>query len=455
MDPNNLMTYSLSTHPMGGILAKIIAASLDAVDPYKAVKRFMKRNKSILEIGDCVYDLDTIDHVYVIAFGKASYPMTISAIDILEQYFTQGIAIIKSKAARLSPVPTSLTTIEASHPIPDESCVAGSHSIIDFLSRTSKDDLIIFLISGGGSSLLTSPVKNIKLDELQRMSRLLINCGATITEINCIRKHLSQVKGGLLARLAAPSQITTLILSDVIGDPLDVIASGPTSPDPTTFSDAVSVLGKYKLIENAPDSIVFHLEQGVRGFFPETPKSDDPLFKNVHNFIVGNNLLAAQAAIDEARRNGFNTLLLTTSLEGEAKYAGEILASIARQINMTGDPISRPACIVAGGETTVKIRGDGIGGRNQELALAAVSNFVGLSETFLVTLATDGDDGPTDAAGAIVTCDTYIRAKDLGLDPVDFLHRNDSYNFFKPLGDLFKPGITETNVCDLNFIFAL
>ena len=455
MDPNNLMTYSLSAHPMGGILANIIATSLDAVDPNKAIRRFIKRDKSILEIGAFIYDLDTIKNVYVIAFGKASYPMTLSAIDILGNHFTQGITIIKSKGAKLNHGHPSLSIIEASHPIPDERCVEGSGSIIDLLSHTSKDDLVIFLISGGGSSLLTSPVKNITLDELQRLSRLLLNCGATINEINCLRKHLSQVKGGQLARIAAPSQIVTLIMSDVVGDPLDVIASGPTNPDSTTFSDAISVFEKYKLLHHAPESITSHLKQGARGIFEETPKANDPLFNNTQNLIVGNNLLAAKTAILEARRNGFNSILLTTSLEGEARFAGELLASIAKQINATGDPVRRPACIIAGGETTVKVTGEGFGGRNQELALAAVPNLIGLSETFLITLATDGDDGPTDAAGAVVTGDTYARAKALGLDPDVFLQRNDSYNYFKPLGDLLKPGITETNVCDLTFIFVL
>jgi hydroxypyruvate reductase len=454
MDPKRLLTHSLTTHPKGEKITNILASSLNAVDPYKAVRRFMKRHNFRLEIGECNYDLETIEHVYVIGFGKASYPMTVSAIDILEDYFTQGIAIVKSKEDRPSHVHPSLSIFEASHPVPDERSIAGAHSIIELLSRTTKHDLVIFLISGGGSSLLTAPVNNINLDDLQRLSRLLLNGGATINEINCLRKHLSRVKGGQLARITAPSRLATFILSDVVGDPLDVIASGPTVPDPTTFSNAISVLKKYRILQKAPESIVLHLKQGERGVVPETPKAGDPLFNHVQNLIVGNNLLAAQAALQEARRNSFNALLLTTSLQGEAKLVGRILASIARQIHATGDPVARPACIIAGGETTVKITNDGLGGRNQEVALAAVSDYAGLPESMLITMATDGDDGPTDAAGAVVSGDTYFRAQDLGLDPVDFLTRNDSYNFFNPLGDLLKPGITETNVCDLNFIFA-
>lgn len=455
MDSNRLTTYSLSSHPKGKAISHILASSLDAVNPQKAISRFMKRCDNTLKIGEGIYNLDTIEKVFVIGFGKASYPMTLSTIDILGNYFSQGIAIVKSREDRPTQVHSSLSIIEASHPVPDKSCITGANAIIDLLSQTSKDDLVIFLISGGGSALLTSPVNDINLDDLQIMSRLLLNCGATINEFNCIRKHLSKVKGGQLARLAAPSQVVTLILSDVVGDPLDVIASGPTMPDPTTFSDALFVLEKFNILQETPEPILVHLKHGDEGLVPETPKPGEKLFSHVQNLIVGNNLLAAQAALEEARRNGFNTLLLTTSLQGEARFIGKLLASIAVQINATGDPVPRPACIVAGGETTVKLINNGFGGRNQEVALSAVPDFSGLTETFLVTLATDGDDGPTDAAGAFVSGDTYLRAKALGLDPLIFLERNDSYNYFDPLGDLVKPGITETNVCDLNFIFAL
>ncbi|MBU0512973.1 MAG: DUF4147 domain-containing protein [Chloroflexi bacterium] len=378
-----------------------------------------------------------------------------------------------------------ISIFPASHPVPDERSVAGAQKIIDLLSTTTANDLVICLISGGGSALLTSPVAGISLTDLQSLTSALLACGATINEINTLRKHLSRVKGGQLARWIAPARSATLILSDVVGDPLDVVASGPTVPDSSTYADALAVVDKYNLGAQIPPAIMTHLQSGANGNIPETPKPGDPVFKRAENSIIGNNLQAAQAAIEQAKAEGFNTLLLTTSLQGEARAAGRMLAAVARQIAATGDPIPRPACIVAGGETTVTLslphpqplsqgergvflplplgapfgddkgRGEGgLGGRNQELALAAVSELAGLPDVMLIALATDGDDGPTDAAGAVVTGETLARARELGLDPAEFLARNDSYHFFEPLGDLLKPGPTQTNVCDLTFIFA-
>ena len=461
MNPQRFLTHTLKNSPNAEPVPRILAAGIQAVDPAAAVVRHMHRDGNMLTIGGRVYNLDNLRRILVIGFGKASLPMADASVNILGDFLTTSTVITKSPISNLqSPIHShqftnlSITILPASHPVPDERGVAGAQKIIDLLSTTTENDLVICLISGGGSALLTSPASGISLDDIQTLTKSLLGCGATINEINTMRKHLSQVKGGQLVRLAAPAQIATLILSDVVGDPLDVIASGPTVPDSSTFQDALKILARYGIANKIPAAILEHFKRGSRGEIPETPKDGDSIFEQVNNVIVGNNTQAAQAAIEAAKTYGFNTLLLTTSLQGEASIAGKILASIAHQISATGDPIPRPACIVTGGETTVTIRGKGLGGRNQELALAAVSELTGLPDVMLIALATDGDDGPTDAAGAVVTGKTLARAREIGLDPAEFLARNDSYHFFEPLGDLLKPGPTQTNVNDLTFIFA-
>lgn len=454
MNPHRMMTESLRKSSHGEQIVRIMAAALEAVDPVSAVKNHFTCQDSQLSIIDRVYDLSICDNIYLVSFGKASIPMAEAALEILGKHFTSGIVITKSIPSSLAISHPRLTIIEASHPVPDKRSVEAANKIIDLLTTTTENDLVIFLVSGGGSALLTSPVPGIELEHIQFLTKSLLGCGANIKEINTLRKHLSQVKGGGLARLTAPSQAVTLVLSDVVGDPLEVIASGPTVPDPTTYDDALSILGKYQLEESIPRPILDHLLGGKHGLIPDTPKKGDPIFNKVQNVIIGNNYLAAQAAIQQAKREGFNTLLLTTSLEGEARFAGRFLAAIARQIDATGDPIPRPACVIAGGETTVTITGDGKGGRNQELALSMVSEIANLPDVMLITLATDGDDGPTDAGGAVVTGNTYSLASSKGLDPVEYLNRNDSYHFFNHLKDNLKPGLTGTNVCDLTFIFA-
>jgi hydroxypyruvate reductase len=348
-----------------------------------------------------------------------------------------------------------LRILEASHPLPDERGLRATQAIIELLRSCQPDELVICLISGGASALLTAPVKGVSLTDLQALTRLLLACGASINEINTLRKHLDQVKGGQLARLAQPARLVTLILSDVVGDVLDVIGSGPTVPDSTSFADAYAVLERYGLLGQAPPSIVDYLQLGCQGGIPETPKPDDPLFNRVQNVIVGSNLQAAEAAREQALAEGFNAMLLTTYLQGEARQAGRWLAAIARQIVSTGQPLLPPACLVVGGETTVTLLGDGLGGRNQEMALGAVTDLAGLPGVLLVTLATDGGDGPTDAAGAVVTGETLQRATRLGLHPGNYLSRNDAYHFFQALGDLFVTGPTGTNVNDLAFVFVV
>ncbi len=474
MNTNQFETHTLKNQPRGEAVKRILAAAIGAVDPRNAVKRYLVKTAESIRVGQKTYPLAEIERVLVAGFGKASIPMAQACAEILGERLSAGIVISKSegKSKKLevgseqsvAGLPSSVKILSASHPVPDERGAAAAQEIIELLESTNPKDLVIFLISGGGSALLTSPAAGISLDDLQHLTKALLGCGAPINEINTLRKHLSRVKGGQLARLAAPAQVATLILSDVIGDPLDVIASGPTVPDPSTFADCWQILEKYQLREAIPTPIRDHLQAGLRGVLPETPKAGDSIFDGVHNLIVGNNLQAAQAAIEQAQTEGLNTLLLTTALQGEASIIGQTLAAIAKQIAATGDPIPRPACIVAGGETTVTLshphpdplpKGEGgKGGRNQELALGAVETLAGLADVILITLATDGDDGPTDAAGAVVTGETLGRAARLGLNPGQFLSRHDAYHFFDDLGDLLKPGMTGTNVCDLTFIFG-
>ena len=379
--------------------------------------------------------------------------MAQAAAEILGDDLTEGILIPKADPALSLPsLPASVRIYPAGHPVPDQRGVAAARKVIALLEETQANDLVLILISGGGSALLTAPVEGVSLKDLQNLNHALLACGATIQEVNTLRKHLSRVKGGQLAKLAAPAATLTLILSDVIGDPLDAIASGPTVPDPTTFEMAERILKQYNLAPRLPASVIAHLQRGLHAQVPETPKKLPLCPKNI---IIGNNLMAARAGLRAARKEGFNAQILTTSLRGEASQAGGVLGAILRQMASTGEPLPRPACVIAGGETTVTLgESPGLGGRNLELALGAVEDLADCPNVALISLATDGDDGPTDAAGAVVTGETLARAKKRNLFPSDFLARHDAYNFFEPLGDLLKPGPTGTNVNDLNFLFT-
>ena len=400
------------------------------------------------------FDLRQYRHVWMVGAGKAGAPMAKRTAELVGDNLTGGLVIVKQgHAGNLQGLPRQLHLMEAGHPIPDERGMAGARQIAQVLAGLTGDDLVICLISGGGSALLVSPVPGISLSDLQGLTSALVSSAASIDEINTVRKHLEQLKGGGLARLASPARMLALILSDVVGDPLEVIASGPTVPDTTTFADAWGVIERYNLVDRTPRALVQTLQRGCRGELPETPKPGDPIFENIHNVIIGNNRQAANAALLQAQHEGLHGMLLTNQLQGEARQAGRFLASIVRQVVAYGEPLPRPACIIAGGETTVSLTGNGLGGRNQELALGAVADLAGLEEVALVTLATDGEDGPTDAAGAIVTGTTCQLALNKKLVPADFLSRNDAYHFFDQLGSLIRTGPTQTNVTDLAFLF--
>nr|MBC7245165.1 glycerate kinase [Chloroflexota bacterium] len=429
----------------------IMEAALLAADPVEAVKRNVGLQGNTLRVGTASYELHRYEHIYVVGAGKASAAMALALEDILGERITAGWINVKDGYT----APTRRITIhEAGHPLPDVRSVEGTRQTVSLLKQAEATDLVFCLISGGGSALMTLPVDGISLSDIELLTQALLRSGATITEMNTVRKHLSQVKGGQLARLAYPAQVISLILSDVIGSPLDVIASGPTSPDPTTFAQAYEVLQKYHLLQDVPDSIVRHLQQGMEGQIPETPKAQDEAFGRVQNLVIASNEHAAHAALDRARQVGLNSLLLSTFVEGEAREVAKVFAAIAREIVHSGQPVSRPACIIAGGETTVSVRGQGLGGRNQELALAATPLIAGLDKVAIISLGTDGTDGPTDAAGAIATGSTISRAAQKGLSVASYLANNDAYHFFQILGDLFITGPTNTNVNDLIFVFA-
>lgn len=450
MDTDRLLTHSLRNARSGQQLTQIMAAALAAVEPRAAVHRFVQRDGDTLRIGERAYDLRTIQRIVVVGAGKAGAPMASAVAEIVGDRISSGLVIVKEGYAGGDTGPIEI--VEGGHPLPDARGVAAANRIAQMIGEAQQDDLVLALMSGGGSALLTLPVAGVTLDDKIALTEVLLRCGAPINEINTLRKHISQIKGGRLAELAAPANIAALILSDVIGSPLDVIASGPTVPDPTTFADAWQIIERYRIVAQVPQSIVDHLRRGVAGEIAETPKGGAAIFERVHNVVVGSNELAVLAAAAAAREAGYTPLVLTTYLQGEARIVGDVLAAIAREIALHDRPVAKPALIIAGGETTVTLRGDGLGGRNQELALGAVRGLAGLADTILVALATDGGDGPTDAAGAVVTGETLARAEQQNLDPDDFLRRNDAYHFWAALDDLLLPGPTLTNVNDMTFV---
>ena len=450
----------MSELDLRAVATELQQAALAAVEPAAAVRRHVHREKDapVLTVADQRYDLRDYEHVFVVGGGKAAVPMAAAIADILGERLAEGVivtkyghTILQSPIARLSARDevSNLQIIEAGHPVPDENSVRGAQAIADCATRATERDLVLCLISGGGSALLTLPVPGLTLADLQPLTDALLRSGATIHELNTVRKHWSRIKGGHLARLVAPATLVTLVLSDVVGDPLDVIASGPTVPDPTTVADAQAVLERYGNPWGFPKPQGFY-----KGIFRETPKPGDSIFERVQHVIVGSNRLAALAAVEKARQLGFNALLLSTYVEGEAREVARVAAALAKGIRAHSDPLSPPACLVWGGETTVTIRGEGKGGRNQELALAAALPLDGWPGILVMALATDGTDGPTDGAGAVVTGETVPRARALGLDPRAALEANDSYPFFDALGDLIRTGPTGTNVNDLLFVLV-
>jgi hydroxypyruvate reductase len=446
--------YSIQNSAYGETILAVQRAALAVVDPGAAVRRHVRHHSNLLSVGGQDYDLAGVERVWVVGGGKAATAMVAALYEILGSRLHGGLVVTKYGHTDPALDTGSVVVVEAGHPLPDDAGVEGAVRLAGLLRSATERDLVLAVISGGGSALLTLPSAGLDLADLQMTTDLLLRAGATIVELNTVRKHLSQIKGGGLARMAGGARIASLILSDVVGDPLDVIASGPTVPDPTTFADAFTILERYGLAGSVPAAVPRHLQSGLRGQLPDTPKAGASLFARVQNLIVGSNRLAADGAVEESRARGLNALLLSTFVEGEAREVALVAAALAKELVCHDRPVPRPACLVWGGETTVTVRGRGRGGRNQELALAAGLAMQGLPNVLLVALGTDGTDGPTDAAGAVATGKTVARAAALGLDPLAHLADNDAYPFFDALGDLIRTGPTGTNVNDLLLLFS-
>jgi hydroxypyruvate reductase len=435
----------------------IFRAGLAAADPVQAVRRHVVRRGRKLRLGDYSCDLKKVRNIFVVGAGKASARMAGALEEILGDRIVGGWINIKSRHTHggqaggdTAQKPLRRIHIhEAGHPVPDEAGLRGAREIVRILKSAGEGDLVLLCLSGGGSALMPLPVEGVSLADKQAATQALLACGADIREVNAVRKHLSQLKGGQLARAAQPAEVVALILSDVVGDPLDAIASGPSAPDSTTFADALAVLSKYGIESRAPRSVLEHLRAGAAGTKPETPKPGDPVFAKVRNLLIANNAASIATCARKARALGYRPLVLSSTIEGEAREVARVCVAVARESLARDRPIAPPACLISGGETTVTLRGDGRGGRNQEFALAAALSARGLEEVAILAGGTDGTDGPTDAAGALADGATCDRAARLGLSAADFLARNDSYHFFQPLGDLLMTGPTGTNVMDL------
>ena len=416
---------------------RIFRAALKAADPARAVERAFPLNRRALA---------RFDSIYVLGAGKAGAAMAKPIEKLLGTRLTAGL--INVKYGHTSPPLRRIELNESGHPIPDANGESGAKRMAEIAERASADDLVICLISGGASALLPLPAPPVTLEQTQKLTKLLLHSGANIHEMNTVRKHISLVKGGQLARSAYPATVVTLILSDVIGDDLDVIGSGPTVPDRSTFADARAVLERYNIWDRVPAAI----RERLAGNAAETPKPGDRVFAKVSNIIAGSNRMAVDAAAREAQALGYHTLVLSTFIEGETRDVARVHTAIAKEIRASGRPLKPPACVISGGETTVTIRGMGLGGRNQEFALAAAIEIAGMKDVLIFSAGTDGTDGPTDAAGAFADGRTIERAKASGLDAAAFLADNDSYHFFETLAGLVKTGPTGTNVADVRIV---
>lgn len=432
--------------------ARIWGAALRAVDPGSAIRKIMKRKSSMLEINSSRFDLSSIRKLWVLGAGKAVAPMGQAVERILGKYLAGGILVTKyGHGLSLK----RLDVIEAGHPLPDSNSLASATRITSLAkNHIESGDLVLCLLSGGASSLLVSPVDGISLEDKLECTRLLLDNGADIYELNAVRKHLSNIKGGGLARLLAPTPVVSLVLSDVVGDDLGTIASGLMAPDSTTFGDCLEIIRRLQIAEQIPPAVKQRFELGAAGRIEETPKRNDSIFREVENFLVGSSAQACTAAAQAAKKLGYSTMVLTSRLEGDNAEAARFHMNIANEIVYQRRPLRRPACIISGGETTVKVTGKGKGGRNQEFALHCVRSLARLpSPCIVASLGTDGTDGPTEAAGAFADNTTLTRSMKHGAQFLsESLNNNDSYHFFKRLGDLIITGPTQTNVMDLHLV---
>ena len=429
---------------------EIFYAGLKAADPDTLIRKLFLLEGNLLKIEDRVCNLDKFKNIYIVGFGKASGFMAATLEELLMGRLKAGIVNVRNGYV----APCKIIKVNAAgHPIPDEASIKGTLEIVRLIKDAEEKDLVFCLISGGGSALFELPFYGISLEDIQQVTALLLKSGAYIDEINIIRKHISQVKGGRLAKICK-AEIISLILSDVVNDTLSDIASGPTSPDASTFMDCKNILLKYDLFHKIPMSIKEHIQNGLNGIVEETPKSTDKIFDKIHNIIIGNNRTALKTSYQKAIELGYNTSILSSYIKGEAREVAKVFSAIAREIHRYGGPAKRPACIIAGGETTVRVRGNGMGGRNQELVLSAAMEINGLENTVILSAGTDGIDGNTDAAGAIADGSTVMRARRIKINPETYLADNNSYSFFKGLNDLVVTGPTRTNVMDIMLLLV-
>ena len=414
------------------LLIGMFNAALAAVDPYRAVLRFVEIKGSRLQVAGASYGLDAFERILVVGAGKATARMAQAIETLLGKWVSAGLIVVKE--GHTAPLEI-IEQVEASHPVPNEAGEAGTKRILEMVRAANEKTLVICLFSGGGSALLVAPAEGLTLQDKQDATSLLLKAGASIDEMNAVRKHLSAVKGGRLAQAAYPAQIVTLLLSDVIGDRIDVIASGPTAPDESTFADAQSVIAKYRLGEKMPPRVSDYLKRGAGGQVAETVKGSDLCLEQTRNVIVGAIGLALDAAAENTRQLRIPAIIISAELQGEARSAARFLAQSARA-TLSELRAGERCCLLCGGETTVVVTGTGRGGRNQELALAFALEVEGMEGVLLLSAGTDGNDGPTDAAGALVDGHTAARARALGIDPLPYLENNDSYSFFQRLDEL-------------------
>jgi hydroxypyruvate reductase len=438
----------------------IFSRALKRVDPYEMIINSIAVEDNTLVISHegrtMRENLDDYREIVVLGIGKACSKMGAAVEEILGERISQGTVITKyGHAERLE----RIQVIEAGHPIPDENSMVGAAALYELALAADEKTLIINLVSGGGSALFSLPAEGITLGDKQETTRILLESGADVREINSIRKHISKVKGGRFAHAAFPARMINIILSDVIGDRLSTIASGIAVPDDTTYAQALDTVNKYRIRTVLPASVVGFLESGKQGKVPDTPKPGDPAFDRVLNILLGNNLAACSAARDHGKHLGYRSFLVTSMLTGEAKEAARFFAAIARNIRQSTSDFAKPALIVAGGETTVTIRGSGKGGRNQEMALSFLNDFLefqdGMEGIYFLSAGTDGTDGPTDAAGALIGPGLLHKVRQDDLNPAKYLEKNDSYHFFQKAGGLLITGPTNTNVCDIQLLIVL
>ncbi|MDX1410839.1 MAG: glycerate kinase [Nitrospirales bacterium] len=445
------MTIDFPNRRMKSILKGLLESGLQAADPKVAIRKALQRKGRMLQVGTRRYDLSKFNRVICVGAGKASGNMAQAVEQQLGKWLQGGVVVVKEgEECRTG----TIQIRQAGHPTPDKRSSRAGKEILSLIHSLTRDDLLLVILSGGASSLLVAPVQPIKLADKQKMTRLLVKSGANINEVNAVRKHLSAIKGGRLAE-ASSASIIGLLLSDVIGNEVSTIGSGPTVADPSTYQDAWRILDSYDLLKRIPQAVRIHLQQGLKGKVPDTPKPGNRVFRRTHNHILGDNHLAVEALAKKAKGLGLQSLILTTSVTGEAREIGKRVGAFAKEMHFSERPSRYPACLIWGGELTVTVRGAGKGGRAQEFALSAAQEIAGLPNVFVAGFGTDGTDGPTEVAGAVVDGHTVARGKLYQMDPAKILFWNDSYSFFKKVGGHIITGPTGTNVNDIYLVLAL